>query len=109
MANIFDKVRGLGLPLTQDTEESLAKANEDKRIEGKIINLNEAGWGFISSREIKFTRIFFHWTSLKQNTLNFINLKKGMPVSFIAINTDNNKGFRAIKIEVIEFNTKKEE
>jgi hypothetical protein len=48
---------------------------EEHRIKGKIIKVSDEGWGFISSKDIKFTRIFFHWTSLKQGTLNFTGLK----------------------------------
>lgn len=72
---------------------------EENRVKGKIIKVHEAGWGFISSKDIKFTRIFFHWTSLKQDTLKFQELKNGMKVSFVPIEVEN-KGWRAIKIEV---------
>lgn len=71
------------------------------RNNGKIINLNDKGWGFISSIEIPFTRVFFHWTSLKQNTLNFKDLKVGMKCSFTPISIPE-KGIRAVKIEVVE-------
>ena len=79
------------------------KMNE-KRVIGKIIKLElNGGWGFISSQDIKFTRIFFHWSSLTQNTLRFDKLEKGMLVSFVPIEVEG-KGIRAIKIEVIEKN-----
>lgn len=74
---------------------------EDKRIIGKIIKVSDQGWGFISSKEVKFTRIFFHWTSLKQDTLKFQDLKNGMKVSFVAVEVQD-KGWRAIKISVIK-------
>jgi cold shock CspA family protein len=74
---------------------------EDKRVTGKIIKVSEEGWGFISSKDIKFTRIFFHWTSLKQGTRNFKDLKNGMKVEFTPVEVEG-KGFRAIKILVIE-------
>lgn len=74
---------------------------EEKRLEGKIIKLSEEGWGFISSQDLKFTRIFFHWSSLKQNTLKFPDLRNKMKVSFVATEVPE-KGWRAIKIEVMQ-------
>ena len=73
----------------------------DERKTGRIIKVSSKGWGFISSRDIEFTRIFFHWTALKQNTLNFKELKTGMMVAFKPFQTTD-KGYRAIDIEVIE-------
>jgi len=73
----------------------------DKRVAGKIIKVSDDGWGFISSKDIKFTRIFFHWTSLKQDTKRFQDLKNGMKVEFTPVEVEG-KGFRAIKIRVIE-------
>ena len=69
-------------------------------IRGKIIKLSEQGWGFISSTELKFTRIFFHWSGLNQNTLKFPELKVGMMVEFIPIQYKE-QGWRAIKINVV--------
>lgn len=74
---------------------------DDKRISGKIIKISDEGWGFISSKDIKFTRIFFHWTSLKQDTLKFDQLKNGMKVEFTPVESEG-KGYRAIKIRVIQ-------
>lgn len=74
---------------------------EETRAQGKIIKVSETGWGFISSKDIKFTRIFFHWTSLKQNTLKFTDLKNGMKVSFTPVEVEG-KGWRAFKIEVLQ-------
>jgi len=74
---------------------------EDKRVQGKIIKVStDEGWGFISSKDIKFTRIFFHWTSLKQDTLKFQELRNGMKVEFTPIEVEG-KGYRAIKINVL--------
>jgi cold shock CspA family protein len=73
---------------------------DEIRVKGKIIKVSESGWGFISSIDIKFTRIFFHWTSLKQDTIKFTELRNGMKVEFTPIEVEG-KGFRAIKIEVI--------
>jgi len=80
---------------------------EQKTVIGKIIYLSEDGWGFLTTKEIPFTRIFFHWTSLAQETLHFTELEKGMEVEFIPIKTDE-KGFRAIKIHVLEPDTMNE-
>lgn len=85
-----------------EQETDLVDINEpEDRKTGRIIKLSDDGWGFISSKEIKFTRIFFHWTSLKQNTLNFTQLKTGMQVEFTAREIAD-KGWRAIKIEVVQ-------
>lgn len=77
------------------------------RAKGKIIKVSEDGWGFISSKEIKFTRIFFHWTSLKQDTLKFGDLKNGMLVEFTPVEVQD-KGWRAIKIKVLPKESKVE-
>jgi len=91
----------LGAFVTTEVSESPVIKKEETRIEGKIIKLSESGWGFISSKELKFTRIFFHWSSLKQNTLKFPDLKMGMKVSFVCTEIPD-KGYRAIKIEVLK-------
>lgn len=75
--------------------------NKDKRIIGRIIKLSDKGYGFIISKDIPFTRIFFHWTSLNQDTSNFTELKKGDEVEFTPLEIEN-KGVRAIKIDVLE-------
>jgi cold shock CspA family protein len=62
--------------------------------------VSKSGYGFISSKNIEFTRIFFHWTSLKQNTVPFLELKMGMMVEFTPIQVPN-KGWRAIHVSVI--------
>lgn len=86
-----------------ETENSMDKneTSESKEVEGRIIKLSPDGWGFISSKDVPFTRIFFHWTSLVQDTLGFAQLHKGMRVSFTPIEIKE-KGIRAIKIKVIE-------
>lgn len=79
----------------------------DKRYIGKITKVKEdEGWGFITSQEIPFTRIFFHWTALTPS-LNFATIKKGMKVSFHVIdyvdkNSQEDKGKRALKIMLAE-------
>jgi cold shock CspA family protein len=73
---------------------------EETKVIGRIIKVSKMGYGFISSKEIQFTRIFFHWTSLKQNTLPFLELKTGMMVEFTPIQVPM-KGWRAIHVSVI--------
>ena len=66
---------------------------------GKITHLASEGYGFISCKEIPFTRIFFHWTSLPPN-VKFPNLEKGQEVSF-QIREDPERGTQAIKIKLV--------
>ena len=76
---------------------------------GKIIKVQKEGYGFISSREIPFTRIFFHWTALRQDTLTFPELTTGMTVEFTPYKLPE-KGYRAYHIRVVDkSNVKKEE
>lgn len=77
----------------------------EQRIVGRVIKVSKEGWGFISSRDIEFTRIFFHWTALVGNTLPFLELKTGMIVEFTPLQIAN-KGWRAVHVRVID---KKEE
>lgn len=67
---------------------------------GRIIKVSEKGWGFISSKDIEFTRIFFHWTALAQDTLSFKELKTGMKVEFKPVQIPE-RGFRAVQIRVL--------
>jgi cold shock CspA family protein len=69
---------------------------------GKIFKLSNEGWGFVTSKDIPFEKIFFHWTALEQDTIRFPKLEEGMEVEFYAVEQEDNKGFRAIKIEVLE-------
>lgn len=108
MTGMFDKLLG-NKPIILETKnihlDNKRESVEQKRITGKIIKLSDKGWGFISSKEIPFTRIFFHWTGLNQNTLKFNELKTGMIVEFISIELKEDskeKGWRAIKIEVVK-------
>lgn len=78
------------------------------RLTGRIIKISKTGWGFISSKEIEFTRIFFHWTVLTQDTLGFKELKIGMNVEFTPIKIPI-KGWRAVHVRVIPKETKDEE
>lgn len=72
----------------------------DRKV-GRIIKVSDKGWGFISCKDIPFTRIFFHWTSLNQDTAHFTELHRGMEVEFTPIEGED-KGWRAIKIDVLE-------
>jgi len=99
MARLFEGLLG-GADKTPDPADSAEPRKEDKRVVGKIIKVDEDGWGFITSKDIKFTRIFFHWTSLRQDTLKFPDLKVGMKVEFTPVEVQD-KGYRAIKIKVI--------
>lgn len=73
----------------------------EKRYRGKITGIDGKGFGFIVSLEIPFTRIFFHWSHLNQQTKHFTELHKGDTVEFNAIVFED-KGIRAIKITVLE-------
>jgi cold shock CspA family protein len=94
----FKQLLGGKEPTETDTTPILSN---DRRVIGKIIKVSDEGWGFISSKDIKFTRIFFHWTSLKQDTLKFTDLRNGMKVEFTPVEVQD-KGFRAIKIVVVK-------
>lgn len=97
---IFNRLRGL-----QDAvDDSEVASPNGERMTGKITKLDlgdKGGWGFISSKQKKFTRIFFHWSALTQDTLNFVELKKGMEVEFTPVEVPE-KGWRAIRVRVIE-------
>jgi cold shock CspA family protein len=68
---------------------------------GKIIKLSPDGWGFISTKDKPFTRIFFHWSAINSGTLHFTELRKGMLVEFECISYQE-KGWRAIRIDVVD-------
>lgn len=73
----------------------------DTKAIGRIIKVSKEGWGFISSKEIEFTRIFFHWTALRQDTITFPELRTGMWVEFTPLQVPG-KGYRAVHVRVIE-------
>lgn len=82
-----------------------------RRYKGKIIAIIEDGYGFISSPEIPYRRIFFHWQGLLPDTKTFDLLEEGDKVEFNAINlpdvidpVSNEKkirGWRALRIKVL--------
>ena len=76
------------------------KMTETKAV-GRVIKVSKEGWGFISSKDIEFTRIFFHWTALRQDTVPFLELKTGMMVEFTPVQIPN-KGWRAVHVKVLE-------
>lgn len=80
----------------------------EQRVVGRIIKVSDDGWGFISSRDIKFTRIFFHWTALRQDTLKFTELRTGMMVEFTPVEVQG-KGVRAVHVRVVPTPVKIEE
>jgi cold shock CspA family protein len=89
------------------TESVSKELVEDKLYSGKIITVNSRkGYGFITSLDIPFTRIFFHWTTLSQDTKNFKELTPGMKVEFNAVKAvgkdGKEMGIKAIRIRVIE-------
>lgn len=84
----------------QDEISGTEKRWVGKEIDGKIIKLG-SGWGFISSTNIPYTRIFFHWTNLVQDTLKFPELRKNMKVSFI-LTYKEGRDYSAVRVRVDE-------
>lgn len=84
-----------------ELETTAIKYDKTKRFTGKIIHTDKVkGFGFITSEEIPFTRIYFHWTGLKQDTLNFLQLDKNINCEFSIKQFDDGR-IRAIKIRVL--------
>lgn len=80
----------------------MTNVNEaDKRYVGKIILINKRGYGFISCKDVPFTRIYFHWTNLLPQTANFAELKRGDEVEFSLVHKEDGT-YKAIKIDVFE-------
>jgi len=70
-----------------------------RRVTGRIMVLIPRGYGFISSSEVPFTRIFFHWSGLTPSSKHFSKLRVGDYVEFELIEHEE-KGLKAIKIDV---------
>lgn len=88
--------------MIQDEIDKETEASKmEVRLRGKIIKVSKAGYGFITSIDIPFTRIFFHWSALDPKTKKFTELRSGMKVSFVPFITTE-KGHRAIKIIIEE-------
>jgi cold shock CspA family protein len=99
MGIIEDNFKDSKPEVSEDTNAPIESG--ERRITGKIIKVaSDEGWGFISSKDIPFTRIFFHWSSLRQDTLRFPDLKTGMKVEFTPKEHET-KGWRATKIIVV--------
>ncbi len=67
---------------------------------GKIIKIDPKGYGFITSLELPYTRIFFHWSALNQD-VKFDKLKINDKVEFES-KIVGEKGVRAIKIGLLK-------
>lgn len=77
---------------------------DKQKYTGTIFALNkDRGFGFITSKhaDLRFKKIFFHWTALKNDTVEFTELKRGDEVEFETIELED-KGIRAINIDVLE-------
>lgn len=92
----------------QSIPEEVAEETQSPRykdVRGKIYLLNQdEGWGFIEAinqPELRLKRIYFHWQWLASDTYEFENLERGMEVEFEAYEHER-KGWRAIKVRVIE-------
>ena len=72
----------------------------EQRLTGTITRLNQNGYGFISSKVMQFTRIYFHWTMLEP-PLKFTDLKRGMEVEFTPY-PYRDKGYRATKVKLYD-------
>lgn len=83
-------------------DDAVIPQEKAKKTVGKILRLSDEGWGFIISKDIPFEKIFFHWTALEQDTLRFPKLEEGMEVEFFAVEQEENRGYRAIKIRVMK-------
>lgn len=70
----------------------------ETRLTGTITRLNQQGYGFISSKTMEFTRIYFHWTMLEP-PLKFTDLKRGMVVEFTPY-PYRDKGYRATRVKL---------
>ena len=93
---LFDKLR----VANQQVEQQETRDNI-KKLKGRIIKINDKGYGFISCKDIPFTRIFFHWSALTKDTLNFQELRVGMHVEFEPTEIEG-KGYRALHVRVVD-------
>lgn len=99
--------------IDKSVEEPIELTGSEKRYKGKIIAIIEGeggGYGFISSRDIPYRRIFFHWSALLPDTKTFDLLEEGDEVEFTGINlpdsvesdgTKKIRGWRALRIKVL--------
>lgn len=61
----------------------------------------DKGYGFLSTPDLPFTRIFFHWSALINNTLHFKKVEKGMKAEFEVQEHEPDK-YRAVRMRIIE-------
>lgn len=103
---IFDRMQQLTKGKVEAEAKELSTAKPGDIIKGTITNLvkedknKKGGYGFITSPDLPFERIFFHWSGLDQKTLRFPDLKKRMRVEF-KLQHDEFDGYKAIKIKVL--------
>lgn len=117
--SIFERMQQLTKGITSKDEESNELINAPKAqigdtIQGIITNIiypdevkgKKGGFGFIASKQLPYERIFFHWSSLRQDTLRFPKLEKKMKVEFKLLYSEpfeeHEGGFTAVNIRVIE-------
>lgn len=103
---LIEKIFGTNETMEEDKKDKVIEERE-KLVTGKITKLGQ-GWGFVSSRDIPYTRIFFHWTALRQDTRNFTELTKGMFLEFKAVRYERD-GWRALNIYVVDREMTEEE
>lgn len=95
----FKQDKGEENPIFEEKDER----KDNPRQTGVIHYLSSDGWGHITSKDIPFTKIFFHWTALNNNKEGyFLTLDKGMKVEFDYFPDFQGQGPRAVKIEVLE-------
>lgn len=78
----------------------LTSVSENKKIIGKIIHLSQNGYGFIESKELQFTRIYFSWKNLHP-AVQFTRLKVGDLLEFFPYFTEG-RGYKAMKITKVQ-------
>lgn len=98
--------------IDKSVEEPIELTGVEKRYKGKVIAIIEGeggGYGFISSRDIPYRRIFFHWSALLPDTKTFDKLEEGDEIEFTGINLPDSeengvkkiRGWRALRIKVL--------
>ncbi len=80
--------------------------NEHKRIQGKIFSINEKkGYGFITSLELEFEKIYFYWHNLVNGVSFKQDLRKGTLVEFDLVWVESTEkrpaGWNAFRIDIV--------
>ena len=78
----------------------------NKRIQGKIFSINEKkGYGFITSLELEFEKIYFYWSNLVNGISFKTDLKKGTLVEFDLVWVEAKEGrpagWNAFRIDLV--------